>query len=166
MSTSTPSTPGGILALDLSSHTGWAYGHTADKEPLWGQIDLPTVGGQGMMFAGLQRTLADLITVLEPKHMVTEAPLSLQAMNNRQSAFQQIGLRSIATMEAYYGSLAYHERDVYSVRLRVLGTGRFPEGKVKQTIIAWCQRRGWMVATDNQADACVLWEYYRPLLRT
>ncbi len=158
--------PGGILAYDLSSNVGWAYGHPLDNSgPVFGELILRTIsGGEGARFVGFENEIADQVVLYQPQHIVTEAPLSLQAMNNREVAFQQIGLRAFALAEAYRASARYHEMDVYSVRKEVLGTGRFAKGKAKEEVVRWCWKRGWKVGTHNMGDACVLWEFYRTRL--
>lgn len=148
-----------LLALDLSTQVGWAVGPIGG-EPICGTWVLPQIGGEGARFASFENVLADAIAVHEPSVMAVEAPLPLPAMNNREVAFQQLGLRAIALSEAYRASASVHESDTYTVRLAVLGTGRFPAGKVKDAVLAWAKREGIDVPDHNAADAACLWTFY------
>ena len=155
-----------MIALDLSSQVGWAIGELGGR-PLLGTWVLPSIGGEGARFASFENELADAMAVHEPSIMALEAPLPLPALNNRDVAFQQMGLRAIALSEAYRASASVHESDVYSIRLAVLGTGRFAKGQVKHAVEAWAKREGLNAPDHNAADAACLWTFYsRRLMAT
>lgn len=156
---------GGILTFDLSSRIGWAYGHSDARIPEFGEIELPKYGGEGARFLAAQNAMGDLMTEFEPLHVCCEAPIPLPAMNNRDVAFQQLGLRAIARVLAYIGSAGWHERDVFKIREEATGTGRLGPD-VKDIVVRWCWRKGWEVTTHNMADACLVWNYYRTRLIT
>lgn len=148
-----------LLALDLSTQVGWAVGPIGGR-PLLGTWVLPQIGGEGARFASFENELADAMSVHEPTVVAVEAPLPLPAQNNAEVARQQMGLRAFVFSEAYRASAAMHEIDAYSVRLNVLGTGRFPKGKVKDAVMAWSKREGYDPPDHNAGDALVLWTYY------
>ena len=158
--------PGGILAYDLATSIGWAYGHCDSTSPTFGGLLLPKVGGEGAKFAAAENEMAAHMELFRPRHVVAETPIPLPTLNNRTIALQLIGLRAIVCSEAYRASAQFHEWDSYTVRLNVLGTGRFKAGAVKEAVTRWCWGRGWDVGTHDQADACVLWEHARRNLRT
>jgi Holliday junction resolvasome RuvABC endonuclease subunit len=151
--------PGGLLALDLSSQVGWAYGRPGQR-PVNGTWVLPWIGGSGAKFASFENELAAAVELYDPAHLVVEAPLPLPAQNNADVAKQQLGLRAFVLAEGYRSSIPVHEVDAYTVRKDILGTGRFAKGTVKREVIAWCRRQGIDVPDDNAADACVLWTYF------
>lgn len=149
-----------LLALDLSTQVGWAVGPIGGRATMFGTWVLPQIGGEGARFASFENVLADCIAVHDPAVMAVEAPLPLPAINNREVAFQQLGLRAMALSEAYRASASVHESDAYSVRREVLGTGRFAKGHVKRAVTEWAKREGYDAPDHNAADALVLWTYY------
>lgn len=153
--------PGGVLALDLSSVTGVAYGPMDAKNPTFGTWHLPHIGGEGARYAAFENVLADAMDYLQPRKLVLEAPLPLPAMNNRRSAFQQITLRGISYSEAWRASCAVFEIDAMSVRLGMLGQSRFAKDTVKREVVRFCLRRGLKVPDHNAADSVLLWLWYQ-----
>jgi Holliday junction resolvasome RuvABC endonuclease subunit len=149
-----------ILALDLASNVGWALGGEPGARLMCGTLVLPHIGGEGARFAAFENELADMMTVHRPTHLVVEAPLPLPAQNNAEVARQQLGLRAFAYSEAYRAAVPVHEVDAYTMRKDVLGTGRFPKGKVKEVVFKWARDQGHDVPDHNAADACVLLTYF------
>lgn len=157
---------GGVLALDLSSVTGWAYARPMiDRQPWCGTWHLPKIGGEGARYVAFENILAEAMTVLQPIAMVIEATLPMMALaehSNQSIAFQQITLRGIAIMEAYRANCPWTSIDARTVRQEVLGA---PWGlkrkEAKAMAINWCARRKIAVADDNAADAVMLWEWRR-----
>lgn len=154
---------GGVLALDLASTVGWAYGRTTSNAgPAFGAIGLPKTGGEGARYACFQNELIPMLERLEPKSMIVEKHLPLPAMNNVQSARQQLGLLAIALSEAWRYRIAVNEIDAVSVRMEVLGYAYPRKGSdIKQSVVAYCRSRGWFVPDHNAADACLIWEWHR-----
>lgn len=163
----TPTTrPGGVLALDLSQITGWAYGLMGDKAPIFGRYILKKILTEGGRYAGFQQVLAKEIARLQPAKLLLEMALPLQAQTQMRVTEQQLTLRGIAHMEAHYaGLLPPSEIDVKTVRYDVLGRSHFPKGEVKKAVFQYCRGRGWDVPDHNAADACVLWEWLNGRLR-
>jgi Holliday junction resolvasome RuvABC endonuclease subunit len=157
---------GGVLALDLSSVVGWAYGLTTSRVPMFGTWRLPKWGGEGARYAAFENELAAFMDQYQPNSMVLEATLPLHAMlhgkSNYVSVSQQFALRGIAISEAYRGSCAKSEIDALTVRREVIGSSRLGRGdEVKKAIVAACHRRGWKVPDHNAGDACLTWEWRR-----
>lgn len=151
---------GGIFALDLSSRIGWCL---ADRgcRPIYGFWQLPKIGGEGARFASAENEIAQALLVHQPHVVVVEAPLPLPALNNRESAFQQIGLRAIAYSEGWRASTKVFEVDAYTVRKEMLGTGRSSKDEnIKTKVLRYCHERGWSVVDDNVGDALLLAAFY------
>jgi hypothetical protein len=151
--------PGGILALDLSSVTGWAYGPVGADRPLCGRWLLPgSIRERGIMFAALDNELDDAITLHQPVVVVSEAPLAPgRTVSTIEVWRQQLGLAGAVEQCCYRRSIRWREQAASTIRAAVLGTARV--GGTKQPMLDYCASRGWKVADDNVADACVTWEY-------
>lgn len=154
---------GGVLALDLSSCVGWAFGHVHAVAPTFGVWQLPYIGGEGARYVAFENELAEFMEVMRPSWIVLEAALSLQALASVSTirvVRQQLTLRGIAYAEAYRASVPISEIDSYSVRLAMLGTGRFAKETVKREVVGYCRRQGWMVPDHNAGDACLVWGWH------
>jgi Holliday junction resolvasome RuvABC endonuclease subunit len=160
--------PGGVLALDLSSMVGWAYGQIADPTPRFGCWRLPYEGGEGARFAAFENELIEAMETLKPARLVLEAPLSLQALcgvSTLKVVAQQLTLRGIAYAEAWRASVPIGEISADAVRLAMLGQSRFAKNTVKREVIAYCRARGWRVPDHNAGDACLTWAWETTQLR-
>jgi hypothetical protein len=149
---------GGVLALDLSSAVGWAYGHQP-QELAHGTWQLPMVGGEGARGAAFAERLAELLEEVEPAHLVLEAPLPPLAQTNMRSARQQYGLTWQAHTEAWHARCAVSEINAQAVRDELLGC-RYSKDVVKREVLRYCHRRGIKVATHHAADAALVWLWH------
>ena len=159
---------GGILALDLSSTVGWAYGLPGRGPALdFGSWALARTSNDtmGSRFASFDNELRAALKRFRPQHLCLEAPLPPQAQTNATSCRIAYGLDAIARGNAYRFSCAVHAIDTRSARAEVVPKpprGMFRDDKVsKDTIIAWAKSQGRAVTNDHQADALVILEYYR-----
>lgn len=150
--------PAGILALDLSSSVGWAFGYAGARRPLCG-VWLLAKGDLGRMLASFDNELDDAILLHRPSLIVAEAPLPPTAVSNATVWRQQLSLAGMAEAAAYRHDIEFREQACSTIRLEILGTGRFPNGNAKPAILAYCERKGWGVPDHNSGDACVTWEY-------
>jgi hypothetical protein len=154
------SRPGGILALDLSSSVGWAYGNPDDRVPLCGVWVLPT-GDLGRLLASFENELEDAIIFHRPALIMCEAPLPPTHRSNASTWRHQLGLAALAESTAYRHDIRFREQACSTIRLSVLGTARFPNGDPKDAVLAYCRTMGWTVPDHNAGDACVVWQYTR-----
>lgn len=153
--------PGGILALDLSSIVGHAYGPaTAGRvAPICGAWVLPKHGGLGAKMAAFENELIAAIAVHEPRCIVMEAPLPPTGQASTLVAMQQFGLAAMTESAAYRASVQVFQVASSTVRKAIMGTGRFKEGTAKQEVLQFCRNQGWPVPDHNAADACLVWRY-------
>jgi Holliday junction resolvasome RuvABC endonuclease subunit len=154
----------GVLALDLASTVGWAYGLLDEPCPAFGVWRLAYVGGEGARYASLENELAAFIDRTQPGHVVVEASLSLAAfaqVSNYRVMCQQITLRGIVLMEAWRASSGISEIDAPTVRAEVMGQRRFSKDTVKREVVRWCFAHGLRVPDHNAGDACLTWLWYR-----
>ena len=154
---------GGILALDLARVTGWCYGTALANMPVVGSWVMPLEGGEGCRFASFENELIAAVETFQPSHIYAEAPLPLAAMNNRASAWQQLGMRAFVRSVGYRYAIPVGEISADMVRMELLGMSRVvgnPAG-IKTRAVLWCKRAGIAVSDHNQADAVLLWEWAR-----
>lgn len=147
---------GGVLALDLSARTGWAYGHDHEAPAahgVWKLGDTSSLGARASLLAG---GLQDAIMLLQPRLVILEAPLPLPAQNHMTSARSQLGLAVVAEMVCHEQAVPAEEASAQDARKLVLGKSR---GWDKDAILAWCKREGWAPVDHNDADAMVLLRY-------
>lgn len=143
------------LALDLSTHVGWACG-VPGAEPDGGDVDLPSGSGRhGAMGAALLDLLADLHAVQHFDRIVVEAPLPPAAQTSANTARIQFGLAFVVEVFGFRRAIPVREARADEVRLCMLGRARPAKGE----IIAWCRARGWSPSTHNVADAMALLAY-------
>jgi hypothetical protein len=150
--------PGGILALDLSTHVGWAYGSPGQNEPpIGGVIHLPPMrmDDLGRLFAALDNELEDAIALHQPALVVQEAALVIAD----GSARMLIGLSAHVESNCYRNSVRCKSVSVDHARSFVLGRARFPTGTTKTYVIQWARSQGYEPKDDNHADALLMWRY-------
>jgi Holliday junction resolvasome RuvABC endonuclease subunit len=156
-----------VLALDIATRTGWAYGARGDK-PLHGVLTLPTPAlGIGATGAAFNDGVADLLTVHQPARIVVEMPF-FHAAGSPITIETLLGLNMMAHVMAYRWDLAIEKVPAVTCRKAMLGQTRFGGRKQgKDAVMAWCRAQGWTPHDDNAGDALVLWGHavgYRPLV--
>ena len=153
--------PGGILALDLASTVGWAYGPIVSEgaTPTCGAWILPNIGGIGAKCAAFENELLDSISLFQPSHIVMEAALPAKAQSSQWSAEAAIGLSCYAQGTAYRHDIDISKISALTVRKVILGRGTFPKGEAKDFVQAFCREQGWRFPTHDAADALVTWLY-------
>ncbi len=163
--------PQGTAFLDLSTMTGWAYGHAGDPAPVCGTWKLPRYEEDGRSFDALYDVLCDFLEHFEPARIVAEAPLpparmrrdgSVQATVSNASAWEcQIGLLAVARLAASHYGRTVRRANVDKIRATVLKglpwRGRQAEGK--PVIMQWCHDQGLNPPDHNAGDALIGLEY-------
>jgi hypothetical protein len=160
-----------ILALDLATVSGWARGCVGDHGPRCGTLAFSPKGESsenavfGRALPLFQRLLHDDPT---PDLVILEAMLPPAAMKGRTSRAVRdrlAGLHGIARAVAYHrGIYRIETATVSDVRAHFLSDRGLRRASAKREVTAVCQRLGWTVANDNEADACALWSYACGLL--
>lgn len=158
-----------ILALDISTHCGFAYRAGEDDKPVHGVWELGSGGNHGRYFSCLANELEIwLRSVLRPELVVMEAPLPHQAAkvqgNHPRTVRVLLGLAAIVEMVCHEQAVKCEEANVIDVRQAVLGR-QPPAGKAKEAVMAFCNTMGWKPASDDAADALMLLEYRQCLAR-
>jgi Holliday junction resolvasome RuvABC endonuclease subunit len=165
-----PTPEGGLLALDLGSTIGWAYGPLDWPQPLSGYITTPVLGGQAPRFQVLDSELCDMIEKWQPTKLAVESPLHVMAHDSTAAAALLYGMRAIVLLRAYGYEIPLSSISADLVRQDLMGFCRIPGGKrgaIKDAVLAWCRhRKHWQISNHNAADAALIWAWHqRQLVR-
>lgn len=144
-----------ILALDLSTKTGWALGQ-AGHRPRYGTWHLGYDGASApARWAALLDAVADVYRLESPTEIHVEAPLPAIRQTSEVNARLLMGLAACVELFAWRRSLSHHEHNAVRVRNRVMGATH----PSKAEILAWCRKNGFQPTDDNAGDALILWHY-------
>jgi crossover junction endodeoxyribonuclease RuvC len=142
-----------IGALDLSTHTGWAFG-PSDGEPAFGTLDLPKTGDDvGRFILAFDEWIRAMVAVETPEVLVFEAPIMTRGKTTLATARKLMGLASHVEFVCAQLSIRCSESNIGSIKLFFAGSGRAD----KSDMISVAHRYGWKARNDNEADALGLW---------
>lgn len=144
-----------ILAIDLSSHTGFAIGDT-DGEPRCGTLELPKTGEDvGTFLLAFDCWIRDIVALEKPTVICFEAPILMAGKTSLATARKLMGLASHTEFVAADLHITCREANIMTVKAFFAGTGRAS----KDDMIAAARRYGWTPRNDNEADALAVWSY-------
>lgn len=171
-----------VLALDLASTSGWAYGPVRSK-PMSGVIPLGDKGAtHGERGAKLLRWLNDFLKLNAVRLAVIEKPLAPQVLVKIGATDSTVELlyglpfvaKTVLSMRGVWEVKYVHVQDV---RAHFTGQRTFAESfdpirkrKVssrengKAAVKNICAMRGWPVQSDDEADAIATWSYGTEML--
>ena len=144
-----------ILALDLATRLGWAYGSAREGDPVSGYWDLPKTGDDIGPFAkAFDEWLRSMITEAQPHVICFEAPMPTQA--GRSTLTTTIKLQGLCWHCEYVAScVGVPARQVPAATWKKVFTG---SGAAKKPdVIKAAFSRGLRVSDNNQADALGVW---------
>jgi len=155
-----------ILALDLATWCGWCRGKVGEA-PAFGSIRF---GGNSADTLRPREVFANAIAWFElrldaqpPDVLMLEALLAPSVMRGKSQAISHArlaGLQGIALGMAHrWGVPEIAEASVQDIRAHFIGERNLKRTVAKKAVVARCRRLGWMVANDNEGDACALWSY-------
>lgn len=143
------------LNLDMSGHIGWALlepGHVP-RFDTW-QLPPEEIGRYGRMGADLFVWLTDLVTLLQPDVLAAEAPIipnKYTDLNTTEhTVIKLTGLVWTAELVAHRAAIPFLRVHNDDAKMALLGRTRNVK---KIQMVGACHERGWMVATDHEADA-------------
>ena len=142
-----------VLALDLSTRVGWAYGGRTVK-PAYGVWMLGD-GGLGRRCSCLANELEGAIQLFRPDLIILEAPLPAQRQASTHVARIQFGLAAVAEMIAHEWDVKCEEERAETVRGALFGKARVD----KDRVMAWAKDQGHRPPDHNAADAIALMTY-------
>jgi crossover junction endodeoxyribonuclease RuvC len=150
---------GGILALDLATVVGWAYGMPGGR-PIHGSHRFAPVGSSRPEFFRLYGLwLSDMITVHDPRAIVFEAPV----LNHKgpkktsiETARKLIGLAAVTECIAATREVRkIQEVGAGTVKKHWTGNGHAK----KPDMLDVARRMGFEPRDDNAADALGVWHW-------
>jgi len=148
-----------LLALDTSTHVGYAYFSAPDVKPVCGTWRAPkswSPEDYGKRFKAFHDWLCDMVTTFDPEVLAFEGPFLPRGSSSFSSTEHTlrtlIGLASIAELIANLRSLRCFEVNVSTAKLALTGNGRAE----KKDMIVAATRRGWPVSNDHESDACAV----------
>lgn len=150
---------GGILALDLATTTGWAYGRVpldaARAKPLSGVIAIRGALTLGGFLSRFEDALLAKLVEFNPHGLIIEAPILPKACN-RETSIKLMSLAGIAEMTAYNSGIRWREQaQPSSVKKHWTGRGNAD----KAAMMAEATRRGMTFVDDNECDAIAIWDF-------
>jgi len=149
-----------ILALDIASQTGWAYGAPGEL-PRAGTIRFaPPSSSNGAVGRGLMRWFSDFLKLNAVDAIYFEAPFDPRKMGmktNMNTSRMLLGLVfTLETLAEAKGIYRLRETEVRDVRKHFLG--RNPTGDAgKVAVQARCRQLGWKFDSADAADALAVW---------
>lgn len=160
---------GTVLALDLATVTGWAYGRPGQM-PSFGHLRFV---GQGTSRAGLYRAFRSWMDAVwknvrdhQPDLIVYESsavPSIMAGKTNIDTIKTLIGLAEHLE-EWAYNRVELREASVSQVRAHFIGRN-MKANIAKPMTMERCKELGWDVENHDEADACALWDYQCSFLR-
>lgn len=154
-----------VLALDLATHTGWAFGSTEKGIITCGTEILPSTGDLvGRFCLSYRRWLRRKHAELKPDEWVFEAPI-LPSKTQPITVRKLMGLCCVTEEEAEIYSIPVFEELQQRVRVYFIGTAAAPKDiKVtavrkmwlKQKAMEKCESVGVKAPDHNAAEACGL----------
>lgn len=166
---------GGLLALDIATRTGWAYGRVPVRglsaieaaslqppQPESGVLRVLTqAGGVGHFLAEFHDRLDAMLAERRPGGLIIEAPI-LPKFTSFETVRKLMGMAGIAEMLADRRAIRWRAvAQPSAVKKHWTGKGNAK----KPAMIAACEARGWTARDDNEADALALWDFGGALYR-
>ena len=154
-----------IMALDLATTTGWCIGVPGGK-PLYGSVTFSTSSHEAT-FAKAFAWMTEKCVFHRPQIVVWENPLATsfkRGKTNVNTTTLLYGLPAVIGAAAYKrGIYDLRKADTKDVRQHFIGAN--PKREIaKKQVIKQCQRLGWDVANDNEADALATWNFMCSLI--
>ena len=159
---------GNVLALDLATMTGWAYGPPG-KTPAFGHLRFGKPGtSRPQLYRNFRTWLDDTWNVRDhqPDLVVYESaaiPSLMSGKTNIDTTKTLIGLCEHLE-EWCHDKIELREATVSQVRSFFIGKN-FKAKFAKPMTIEKCRAMGWAVETDDEADAVALHTYQCAWLR-
>lgn len=154
-----------ILALDIATATGWACGSHDPVPVTHGVLNLPkTKEDIGRFLSAWREWLGHAIEQMAPTEIMFESPI-LTEVKNITTLRKLYSLAGIAELVALDYGLPISEANLSSIRTHFVGmrwapkeiTGKEARRKwIKARTVSECRRRGFRVASDDDADALAL----------
>lgn len=144
-----------ILAFDLATNTGVAYGRPGER-PTMESINLGV--SQGQRFAQAVLMTRRLCRSVKPDFIVVEAPMAAGGGGVAARAELAMGIRGCVIGMAFLESISVSQYAASTVRKHFIGHGRMARKEAKRATLMRCKQLGWNPLNDDEADAAALWD--------
>lgn len=144
-----------ILALDLASQTGIAFGRPGER-PVLRTEKLGITHPQ--RFAQAMITTRKLCREFKPDLIVIEAPLAAGGGGTKANPELAMGIRGCVIGMAFIEGVSTAQYPVQTIRKHFLGHGGLKRAEAKRKTVARCRALGWNPQTEDEADAAALWD--------
>jgi crossover junction endodeoxyribonuclease RuvC len=141
-----------ILALDLASHTGWAFGDGGNLVVSGTHSFKPCMTDYGHLAHAFGLWLADMVTTYEPHMLVSE-----RVVHRGASTVPLMCLFGKTQEVGFIREL--QRREVNPVHLKKWATGNARAKKA--AMVEWAQHQGYWPKSHDEADALALLHYAR-----
>lgn len=164
-----------VLAVDQSmTSTGWAHLRDGQQTPTWGIFTQPSwEDREGEMLWKWFSWLGKKVSELQVTHLVLEDTFRPDHQENLTKGIAQYGQLGMASAVAHLCTAERNHPVEFTVaasktwRATFLGSAEPPRGLVKHQRRAWfkdravseCHKRGWMVSSNDAADALGILDY-------
>ena len=161
-----------ILALDIASETGWAFGEVG-AIPRTGTDRLAPEGEPNQRYFGNAiKWLHRLLSVTNPDVLAIEAAIDTSSMSGQRKTSPETHARALglqAVMQGVWDARGKGDRIVRLVNVKTArvtflgkGAGNLTGKEAKPRVRARCIELGWLTretATFDKADACAVWAH-------
>lgn len=154
---------GDVLALDIATKIGWAEGQPGSIPRFGSQRLAPDGSSQAAIFGGMIGFLGTRLQAFKPRTIVFEAPELFRLRSGKATrATIEVLFGLPAVMQGVANRMGVHdvqEASSNDYRDFFIGKRNLKRAAAKAATIEECHRRGWMVANDDEGDACALWAF-------
>ncbi|QOZ25311.1 hypothetical protein [Bradyrhizobium sp. CCBAU 51753] len=152
---------GTILALDVASKTGVAFGRPGEVPRLEtvdfrGNDELPNFYGRAVewMATRLRDDPPDMVVIER-----AVPPSGAQGFTNHDTTMITIGMFGIFAGITACKGVRLEFASINTWRKHFLGTAKLKRAEAKKAAIDRCRLLGWDAEDDNQADAAGIWDW-------
>jgi Holliday junction resolvasome RuvABC endonuclease subunit len=158
-----------LLALDLSTHVGWAFFAHSRASPVLGTWEAPARSrfardDFGPMFVDYEKWLAGMLGTHRPHVLAFEAPIlpRTRVFQKQRAIRMSYGFACLTEKVATLSHLRCVECHPSTVKVALAGSGKASKRQMRSAAV----RRDFTIATEHEADACgvalVAFEYCEP----
>lgn len=153
-----------VLALDLSTVTGWALHDTGMEEPLYGTLTLPRTPEEvGPPCEALRTFLRDQHKLWNFTDVVFEAQ-HVSARMDMKTVYKLIALGGMVEWWAFKMGIRCYQVPIATWRKHFLGKGGgMKREEAKTRCMAVMQQLGWDTDEIDAAEACGILDYFLSL---
>lgn len=147
-----------ILALDLGTKTGWAFGDTKDDSQVYSGVqDFSLKRGEssGMRLLNFDKWIYDMLAKHKPQVVGYEMPHQ-RGGHATQLLLGMLGILHVACVKA-----GVQYSSVHSATLKKFATGSGRASKEEMISAAMKKFRRALLIDDNEADALHIWDWAR-----